>query len=133
MTSPTENHCWPDFRPGEDVTVNTPAFLDGHFFYICRDYRSSEQHQYFTLEAFYVDKPMEEYFLSVRYERGNFVCSKTIKPIVMSGKSDLDGLGMICKTEVDSSDLFLKVSRNFLPVFVNEDKQLEFTYKLFRN
>lgn len=132
VTSSTENHCWPDFRPGEDATVNTPGFLDQHFFYISRHYSSDEQHQRFTLEAFYVGKPTAEYFLTVRCERGDVVCSKTIKPIVMLGNSDLDGLAVICKTEVDSSDLFLKVSRSFLPYFVNDDKQLEFTYKLFR-
>lgn len=119
-----QNMVWPDFDPCKDVTTNTPIFIYDHFFYVCLRNDASDKTLKITCDAFYVGKPEANYYLSVKFENGDFVQHKTIRPVTMKGEIDSDGLTMISATEENVKAFCMHVPQEFLCHFVSKENKL---------
>lgn len=122
---------WEGFDPLKDKLCNTPVFLDGNFMYMSECNSSRERGLKVICEAFYVGKPKTEYFVNVKYERGNFIQHKTIRAITMKDNSDKNGLDTVSRAEYNVEEFYMSVPQKLLSLLVLKNKSLKNSYTFF--
>lgn len=122
---------WEDFDPYKDSACSTPIFLDGNFMCITAHNNSRERSLKVMCEAFYVGKPKNEYFVNVKYEKGNFVQHKTLRAITMKDSSDKNGLDAVSNDEYNIEEFYASVPQKLLSLLVLKNKSLKHSFTFF--
>lgn len=103
-----------DFDPKEDRSASKGIVFDGHVFFLYYHNNVGARNLKVTVDAYFVGKPTKKYFVNVKYSNDNFVQHKTIRPIIMKGESNMDGLKMILESDENVEEFCMKVPQKFL-------------------